>query len=151
MAADQVAVLEFELNDLTVNPKPPEEVQRTASLRGLLQETLASQYGYRIAIVNSKDQQDADKSVGYLFDHSDAAADLARQVGADWVIVGRVHKASYLFVYFKAHVVNVKTGALAGDLVVEVKGPQQKLTLRGVESLAGRIDDTIKQSKTVKN
>ena len=55
-------------------------------------------------------QGDADKGVGYLFDHADAAAALGRAAGADWVIVGRVHKASFLFVYFKVHVVNVAAG-----------------------------------------
>ena len=125
--APAIAVLDFELNDLTVNPRQPEEIERTASIKASLQEALASRYGYRIAALDSKAQQTADAGVGYLFDHSDAAAALARQFGADWIIVGRVHKASYLFVYFKARVVDVKSGEQIGDL-------------------AARIDDTIKQS-----
>jgi hypothetical protein len=64
-----------------------------------------------------------------------------KSAGADWVAVGRVHKASFLFVYFKVHLVDARTGALAADLVVEVKGPQQALTRRGVESLARQIMD----------
>jgi hypothetical protein len=143
--APRIAVLDFELNDLTVNPRSAEEIERTASIKSSLEEALASRHGYPIAAVDPKAQQAADQGFGYLFDHSDAAAALARQFGADWIIVGRVHKASYLFVYFKARVVNVKTGELAGDLVVEVKGPQKKLTIRGVESLADRIDETLKQ------
>jgi hypothetical protein len=84
-------------------------------------------------------QRSADKGFGYLFDHPEAAAALGREAGADWIAVGRVHKASFLFVYFKLHLVNVRTGALAADLIVEVKGPQKQLTRRGVDSLAQQI------------
>jgi hypothetical protein len=38
----RVAVLDFELVDLTLEPKTPEELQRTASLRALLGKSLAS-------------------------------------------------------------------------------------------------------------
>jgi hypothetical protein len=56
-----------------------------------------------------------------------------------------VHKASFLFVYFKLHLVDTRTGALAADLVVEVKGPQQALTRRGVATLARQIVATIEK------
>jgi hypothetical protein len=142
----RVAVLDFELVDLTLKPKTPEELQRTASIRALLEQSLAAR-GYRIGRVDSQAQQQADAGAGYLFDRSDEAARLAGD-RADWVIVGRLHKPSFLFAYLKAHVVDVKTGQLAGDLVVEVKGQQEKLTRRGVNSLAEQIDQTIKQTSS---
>jgi hypothetical protein len=88
----------------------------------------------------------ADKGVGYLFDHADVAAALGRTAGADWVIVGRVHKASFLFVYFKVRVVKVATAEQIADLVVEVKGPQKALTAQGVESLAKQIATAVEES-----
>jgi Protein of unknown function (DUF2380) len=134
----RIAVLEFELNDLTLDPGNPAELERTASIKPLLEKTLADAHRTLVA-VDPDAQRAADQGVGYLFDHADAAATLGRAVGAQWVVVGRVHKASFLFVYFKVHVVNVTTGEQAADLVVEVKGPQKALTVRGVESLAEQI------------
>lgn len=139
-----VLILDFELNDLTLDPGSPQERERVASLRPLLAETLAAKGGYRIAEIDPQSQTQADRSFGYLFDHHDAAAELGRSAGADWVVVGRVHKASFLFVYFMAHLIDTKTGQLAGDFIVEVKGPQKRLTIRGVESLAEKLDEMLR-------
>ena len=145
--ADDVpmAILDFELNDLTLSPNNPDELERTASIKPLLNETLKTKYGYQIVEVNSESQKNANEGFGYLFDHHDVAAELGRDAGAEWVIVGRVHKASFLFVYLMAHVVNAETGQLAGDLIVEIKGPQKKLTIKGVESLAEKIAESIQR------
>jgi hypothetical protein len=138
--ATNIAVLDFELNDLTLDPNNPEERERTASIKPMLAELLASAR-YAVVDVDPAAQRAADQGAGYLFDHSDVAAQLGRASGADCVVVGRVHKSSFLFVYFKAHVVNARTGELVADLVVEVKGPQKALTHRGVERLAQQIVD----------
>jgi hypothetical protein len=134
----RIAVLAFELNDLTLDPGNAAELERTASIKPMLEKALADANHPSVA-VDAAAQSAADEGNGYLFDHADAAAALGRTAGAQWVVVGRVHKASFLFVYFKVHVVNVATGELAADLVVEVKGPQKALTVRGVESLAKQI------------
>ena len=140
-----IAVLDFELKDLTRTPITDDELERTASIKPLLNETLSRKYSYQIAEVNSESKKNADASVGYLFDHHNVAARLGQDVGAEWVIVGRVHKASFLFVYFMVHVINAKTEQLVGDLIVEVKGPQRKLTIKGVEKLADQIVETIQR------
>jgi len=137
-----VAVLDFELNDLTLDPNNPEERERTASIKPLLGELLVSA-SHGLVDIDATAQRAADQGFGYLFDHADVAAALARAAGADWVIVGRVHKPSFLFVYLKAHVVNARTGELVADLVVEIKGQQQALTRRGVEKLAQQIEAAI--------
>ena len=143
-AADRsaIAVLDFELNDLTLDPGNAAERERTASIKPMLRDLLAAK-NHNMVEVSAAAQSAADRGAGYLFDHSDVAAALGHTVGADWVIVGRVHKPSFLFVYLKAHVVNVHTGELAADLVVEVKGPQQALTRRGAERLAEQIETAI--------
>lgn len=142
---DRIAVLEFELNDLTLDPRNSAELERTASIKPMLEKALTGTNHPTIA-VDAAAQGVADKGVGYLFDHADAAAALGRAAGADWVIVGRVHKASFLFVYFKVHVVKVATAEQVADLVVEVKGPQKALTVRGVESLAKQIAAAVEES-----
>ena len=140
-----IAVLDFELNDLTLAPNDAAEVARTASIGPMLRDVLATTPGFRVMPVSAEAQRAADKGAGYLFDHPEAAAELGKSVGADWVAVGRVHKASFLFVYFKVHLVDARSGELAADLIVEVKGPQQALTRRGVESLARQIIEATQQ------
>ena len=144
-----IAILDFELNDLTLNltPNPvnPAEVERTASLKGLLVRALEEKGNYKIVNIDLADQEKAQAGTGYLFDHHDVAAELGQSFGADWIVVGRVHKASFLFVYFKAHLINTKTKRLVGDYSIEVKGQQHKITPKGVERLVEKIDETVRQ------
>ncbi|NMM25784.1 MAG: DUF2380 domain-containing protein [Glaciimonas sp.] len=141
----RVAVLDFELNDLTLNltPNNPEEVGRTASIKPLLQKALEAKGGYKIVDIDLETQNKANTGFGYLFDHHDVAAGLGQNFKADYIIVGRIHKASFLFVYLKAQLINTKTKQLVGDYTVEVKGQQKKITPKGVERLAEQIDETI--------
>lgn len=144
----RIAILDFELNDLTLNltPNPvnPEEVERTASIKALLQDALNAKGGYRIVDIPLETQGKANAGHGYLFDHHDVAAELGKNFGADWIVVGRIHKASFLFVYFKAHVINTATQRLVADLTTEVKGQQRKITPKGVVRLAEQIDEAIR-------
>jgi hypothetical protein len=142
-----IAILDFELHDLTLIPNTPDEVKRTASIKPLLQEILVARNGYEVIEIDRKIQEKANTGFGYLFEHHDVAAQLGRDSGAEWIVVGRVHKASFLFVYFMVHVVDAKTGRLVGDLIVEVKGPQKKLTVKGVENLAKQISETLKRRR----
>ena len=144
VADTKIAILDFELNDLTLDPRRPDELERTASLKTLLQETLNGKGGYDLIGINSDAQEEANAGFGYLFAHHDVAGTLGKEFGADWVLVGRVHKASFLFVYFMAHLVDAHTQELVGDYIVEVKGPQRMLTIKGVERLAEKVDKTIK-------
>ena len=59
--------------------------------------------------------------------------------------MGRLHKPSFLFAYMMGRLVNVQSGQLLGDYLVEVKGATPKLTQRGVNSMAERVSHTIKQ------
>lgn len=145
-AEARIAVLDFELKDLTLAPGKPEEIQRTASIKPLLEDQLR-QAGYQVVSIASDEQQRADSGRGYLFDHFEIAAALGGDVEADYVIVGRLHKPSFLFAYLMARLVNVQTGQLIGDYISEVKGPQMKLTLKGVESLTVKIDSALSSNK----
>lgn len=145
-AETRVAVLEFELNDLTPMPDTQAEMERTASVAPLLREALTEKGAYELVIIDSEAQRKADASFGYLFDHPELAAKLGRQFETDWVAVGRVHKPSFLFAYLKVRLVNVKTRRIAGDFVVEIKGAGKKVVARGAASLASQIDRTIDEA-----
>ena len=140
-AQPRIAVLDFELRDLTVIPGIPQEVARTASVKPMLEEELKKS-GYEIVAIPVAAQMQATAGFGYLFDHHDVAAQLAQHYNADYVIVGRLHKPSFLFVYLMAHLVDVKQQRLVADYLSEVKGGEKKLTRKGVESLVVKVNAT---------
>src|SRR5690554_3856402 len=88
-AKGSITVLDFELNDVTSNPGVAEEVERTASLKRLLEESLSAK-DYPIVSIDPAAQAEANKGFGYLWDHSDEAAMLGKASGSDFVIVGRL-------------------------------------------------------------
>ena len=145
-AKPRIAVLEFELKDLTLAPRIPAEIKRTASIKPLLENELKKS-GYEVVSITQDAQQQATAGVGYLFDHPDVAAQLGNKFGADYVIVGRLHKPSFLFFYLMAHLVDVKKEALAGEYLYEVKGGEKKLVAQGVEGIAEKITKTLGSAK----
>jgi hypothetical protein len=142
-AAERIVVLNYELKDLTLVPGTEAELARTDSIAPLLRNELEKTYGYQIVPIVSQVQNEADVAVGYLFDHSDVAAELCKVHGADWITVGRLHKPSFLFAYIKAHLINCNSKNLVGNYTIEVKGAGKDLTAKGVAKLAIEIDQTI--------
>ena len=141
-AQPSIAVLDFELKDLTLMPELPAEIARTASIKPMLESELKKS-GYSIVAITPADQRAATAGTGYLFDHADVAAQLAKKSGADYVIVGRLHKPSFLFIYLMAHLIRSETGQIAGNFLTEIKGGERKLTEKGVENLAVKVDKTL--------
>ncbi len=143
LAAVPIAILEFELKDLTLMPASAEELERTSSLKPLLEQAMDSIGGYEPLAINPELIAAADAGFGYLFEHHDVAAEVARAHGAEWIVVGRLHKPSFLFAYLIAHLIEAESGRLAGDFVVEVKGQPDVTTPKGVERLSEKIHHTI--------
>jgi TolB-like protein len=144
-AETSVTVLDFELKDLTLRPGDPEEKARTDSIRPLLERTLAETEGLEVVRIDSAAIRQANAGFGYLYEHPDIAAELAREHGADWVVIGRLHKPSFLFVYLMARLVDAHNGNITGDHVVELKGQQARITAKGVERLAEQLTRRIAQ------
>lgn len=146
-AAPRLAILDFELKDLTLAPRIPTEIQRTASIKPLLEGELRSA-GYEITQIPLTAQQTANSGVGYLFDHADAAAELGKSFGADYVLVGRLHKPSFLFAYLMGNLVKVGTDRWMAQFVTESKGPNAELVIKAVESLSDKIDNQLENRYT---
>lgn len=142
-SARVIAVLEFELTDLTLNPSLLEETRRTATLRPLLVAQLTGQHDISVIENPASARTEAEKGQGYLFDRPAVAAKIGREAGVNWIVSGRLHKASFLFVYLKAQLINTQTDRVEADFVVEIKGPQQKLTRKGIEALALQISTAL--------
>ena len=109
-------ILDFELKDLTLAPNIPAEVQRTASIKPLLEVEL-KRADYVIINIDPESQKIANGGVGYLFDHHDVAAELGKQFGVDYILVGRLHKPSFLFAYLMGHLVRVSDEKLIGNYI----------------------------------
>jgi hypothetical protein len=142
IAAPKIAVLDFELKDLTLAPGIPTEIQRTASIKPLLEAELRKG-GYEIVNIPISAQNQANSGIGYLFDHPDVAGQLGKQFNADYVLVGRLHKPSFLFAYLMGNMAKVSTGQWAGNFISESKGPNAELTIKAVESLVVKIDKVL--------
>lgn len=138
-----VLVLDFELNDLTMHPDTVREEKRVKTLRPLLTEMLQDTYDYTIAELSATERSAEEHGKGYVFDRPPVAARMARKAAADWVVSGRLHKASFLFVYLKSQLIDAATGEIRADYVVEIKGWEPRLTKKGVESLAVKINQDL--------
>lgn len=137
-----IAILDFELKDLTLVPRIPAEVKRTASIKPLLEKELGTA-GYEIVKIDTQSQQDAQSGKGYLFAHHDVAATLAQQFNADYVFVGRLHKPSFLFVYLMGYLIRVSDAKVIAHFISEAKGSSTKLIAKTVENLAIKIDKAL--------
>lgn len=139
LAEPSIAVLRFELNNLTPIADTAEDLQRTAAVSGMLEKALQDTLDVRIVRIDPAVVRDADAGFGYLFEHADVSAALGRAHGVDWILVGRLHKPSFLFSYLMARLVDTRTNKVAEDLIVEVKGQQHIVTRKGVERLAEKL------------
>ena len=138
-----IMVLDFELKDLTIHEDNSLEIERTAKLKPMLEQALIEISQYKIISFNINDQKTADIGKGYLYDHHGLVADLGRANNAQWVVVGRVHKPSYLFSYLKVQLIDVAIGNMVADLTVELKGQQEKFLKKSVKRLAIQIKDAV--------
>ena len=143
--AERILVLDFELNDLTLYPNVEQELTRVSMLRPLLADELEVRFDHTAPQPPASAAVEAAQGQGYVFDRPDVAARLGREVDADWVVSGRLHKASHLFVYLKAQLIDVHSGKMVYDFVVELKGWGEKLTRKGTEALAMQIQDAIEE------
>jgi uncharacterized membrane protein len=139
----RVLLLDFELNDLTLNPATDFEEKRVKTLRPLLTEQMDAFERYEIADLTQQKRDAEDKGKGYIFDRPEVSARMARAAGADWVVTGRLHKASFLFVYLKSQLIDAEANVKA-DFVVEIKGWEPRLTKKGIEALALQIDESLR-------
>ncbi len=146
-AETKIAILDFELKDLTLKPRIQSELKRTASIKPLLEAEL-EKANYVIINIEPAKQKMANSGVGYLFDHHDVAAKLGKESGADYILVGRLHKPSFLFAYMMGHLIRVSDGKLIGNFISEAKGPSIKLTIKTVESLTVKIDKVLDNQYT---
>lgn len=105
-AKPRIAILDFELNDITSLPNTPKELKRTASFKPLIEQSMIQQGSYEIIQVSPSAQKQENPGFGYLFRFHDVAAKLGEQYNANWIMVGQHSKPSFLFSYLMVYLIN---------------------------------------------
>ncbi|QWF70594.1 DUF2380 domain-containing protein [Methylomonas paludis] len=142
-AKPRIAVLDFELNDITSLPNTPAERQRTAGFAPLLISTLNAGSHFTALSVAAASQQQANAGFGYLFRYPEQAAPLGQMNQADWVIVAQHSKPSFLYSELWVYLVEVKTGKTLTSYHIELKGNHDKVSQRAITALAAKIETTL--------
>ncbi|MGY6275239.1 DUF2380 domain-containing protein [Methylomonas sp. MgM2] len=146
-AETRIAVLDFELNDITSLPYTTAELQRTASMAPLLRQSLSQFDDVQLVNISAETQQEANAGFGYLFRFHDLAAKLGQQQGADWIVVSQHSKPSFLFSYLWTYLINVKTQTAVSRYDIELKGRHELVTQHGIDKLGQKIRQSINGQK----
>lgn len=151
VAADQptkIAVFAFELYDYTSLPNTPAEIERTAKFKPYLEQALLRHGNTQIVQINAADYANQNAGPGYLYKFYDLAADLGKKAGADWVVVARHSKPSFLFSYIMAKLINVPSKTITARYDIELKGNHEKVSRRATKKAAQKIHISIKLATT---
>lgn len=143
-----LAVLAFELHDFTQLPAPPEELARTQAAQTILAQALQTA-GYPLIQPDPQQQNRANEGFGYLVKHPEKAAELGKTLQADYVLVGRVQKPSYLFAYLIVQVIEVKTGKQLAEFSREAKGEATEATRRALLQIAAELSTILPSSEKI--
>ena len=137
----KVMVSDFQLNDLTDLPNAPEELARIAYLSSTFRQKII-EYGIEVVPVNDRLKAELSaNSATYFFDHPALAAKLAEGSNADYLVIGVALKPTYLFIYARILLVDIKTqqAVYASYVQLESSWSDQHTTARNAEKLAEKV------------
>ena len=151
IADSKIAVPDFELLNLTLKLSDPKKVaeidakdqQNVALIGNYLRQGLANSKGYSVITISEQARDDADKGIGYLFECAECSAELGQAHDADYIVVGRLHKPTYLFSYIIVRIFDTKTHSLVKEFRSEVKGVPEKSIPGAVANLVHKINKHI--------
>ncbi len=131
----RVTVLTIDLNNLHKSAPDSSLAGRITRLGDAVRSRLATTCGYEVVRVDSATEATAHVTDGYFYDHPDVAVGLALGVGAEWVVIPRLNRATAWAADLQAHVVRVRDTVLVSNRIVEFKG------LELTPELAARLID----------
>ena len=144
--APRLLLLRIDMNNLSSYPDDPPP--RLAALEAALRDRLAG-CGYDVPPVDRAAERRANAGSGYFYAHPDAAAQLARETGATWVLVPRLNRASSYVTDLQLHVVRAADGVVVSNRAVELKGfgmtapVTAHLTVRGAAWMADQVSQAV--------
>jgi hypothetical protein len=148
-----VVVLAIDLNNIHKTAPDSALAGRVARLADALRARLATACGYEVVRVDPAIEATARVTDGYFYDQPDVAAGLAAGVGADWVIIPRLNRATAWVADLQAHVVRVRDSVLVSNRIVEFKGLElspelaARLSERGSAWMADQLSRVIELSR----
>ncbi len=146
-------MLTIDLNNLHKTAPDTALAGRITRLAEALRARLGTACGYQVVAVDSAAEAAAHRTDSYFYDHPDIAVGLAHDVGADWVIIPRLNRATAWASDLQAHVVRVRDTALVSTRIVEFKGLEltpelaSRLTERGSAWMADQLSQVIELSQ----
>lgn len=146
-AGSKLMVLDFQLHDLTDLPNAPEELARIEYLSSVFQQKLVD-HGVELVPVTDRIKAElSNQSPTYLFHHFTLAAKLAEESGANYLLLGVALKPTYLFVYPRILLVDIKTQkvVMAKASQLESSWSDKKTTARSAEKLADMVSEKLKE------
>jgi Protein of unknown function (DUF2380) len=146
----KVMVLDFPLHDLTDLPNPPEELARISYFNVAFKQKLLDDKVEIVPVNDNIKAISAEQSATYLFDHTDIAANLAEGSGADFILIGVAMKPTYLFVYPRLLLVDIKTKRKAFTSYVQMEGSwlEQNTTASSAKNLANKVIAALKEQRS---
>lgn len=149
----KVVVMAFELDDMTNLPNAPEELKRIDLLSTQFVEKLKDK-GVNVVPQGPTVKSEVEKhSPTYLYDNIETAIDLNQDTGADYLVIGTALKPTYLFVYPRLIIVDVKKRMVVMTRAAQLESSwsDENTTIRTAERLAQvvkkRVDTLTAASK----
>jgi len=150
-AESKIAIPDFELLDLTMKLSDPQKVadiqaedeQKLRDIEMFLRKGLANKEGFTVIEISDEVKSSADKGIGYLFDCAQCSAELGLNNDADYIIIGRLHKPTYLFSYLIVRIFDTHENKLVKEFRSEVKGDPRVAIPGAVANLINKIDKTL--------
>lgn len=143
----KVMVLEFQLNDLTDLPNAPQELARIDYLSTSFQQGLRDKGVELVAVTEQIKVEMTANHATYLFDRPEHAAKLAQGSGADYLVIAVALKPTYLFVYPRILLVEVKSGKVLMPSYAQLESSwsDQNTTARTADFLANKVSVKLRE------
>lgn len=143
----KVMVLEFQLNDLTDLPNAPQELARIDYLSTSFQQGLRDKGVELVAVTEQIKVEMTANHATYLFDRPEHAAKLAQGSGADYLVIAVALKPTYLFVYPRILLVEVKSGKVLMPSYAQLESSwsDQNTTARTADFLAKQVSVKLRE------
>lgn len=134
IAAPRIAVFDFELVDTSGESASSEQAERLLLISRELRALLAA--GAEYEPVDIEPVRPEILEAGYLSSCNGCEAAIARKLGADFALVGTVHKISTLIQYISVRITDADDGTTVNVSTVSIRGNSDTAWLRGIHYLA---------------
>ncbi len=150
----KVVVLTIDLNNIHKSAPDSALAGRIARLADAVRARLATACGYDVILLDPATETTAHLTDGYFYEHPDVAAGITAGVGADWVVIPRLNRATAWVANLQAHVVRVRDTVLVSNRIVQFNGLEltpelaARLIERGSAWMADQLSQVIELARS---